>query len=115
MPRLILIGDTAGADYLSTFAASSRKLFFIARRTIDFLIFRYKAFGADRRFAQRTTKALVMPLFAFIFHLFHAGFEYLAASIASCRKCLIVAIRAEDAIILAAEWFIDERDLAHIA
>jgi len=70
MPWLILVGDTAGADYLSTFAASGRKLFLIARRTIDFLVFRYKAFGADWRFAQRTAKALVVPLFALIFHLF---------------------------------------------
>jgi len=115
MPWLILVGDTASADYLSTFAASRRKLLLIARRTIDFLVFRYKAFGTDRRFAQRTAKALVVPLFAFVFHLFHAGFEYLAASVASRRKCLIVAVRAEDAIILAAKWFVDQRDLAHIA
>jgi hypothetical protein len=88
---------------------------FVAGGAENFIVFGNKTLGPDGCFAQRTAKTAVVPLFAFVFHFFHTCFEYIATSIASCRKGLVVAVGAKYLLVFGAEGFIDQGNLAHAA
>lgn len=115
MPRLIFVGHAAGRDHLLALGASRRELLLVARSAKDVVVFRNERFGADGHFAVGTAEALVVPLLAFVLHLFHACTENLIASVASCRERLVVAVGAENPIVFTAERHIDEGNLAHTA
>jgi len=100
VPWLILVRHTAGGNHLFALCAPRRELLLIARRAINIVILRNETLRSDWALAMRTAEALVMPLLALVFHLFHTSSKDFIATVAPRRKCLIIAIRAEDAIIL---------------
>lgn len=115
MPGLVLVCHPAAGDHLFAFGATRGELLLVARCAVDFLIFRYKAFGADGRLAESAAETFVVPLFSFVFHFLHARSEYLATAIAASGECLVVTIGAEDTIVLRTERLVHQGDLAHTA
>jgi hypothetical protein len=115
VPWLVLVGHTTGRNNLLAFTASSCELFLVACSAVDVVIFGDKAFRSNCSFAQRTTETFVMPLFALVFHLFHARSENLATTVAPCGKGLVVAVSTEDPIILRPKWLVDQGNLALVA
>lgn len=69
MPGLVLVGHAATGDDLGALNASRSVLFLVAARTVDVVLTRNKGLGANRRFADATAEALLVPLSRFVFHL----------------------------------------------
>lgn len=87
----------------------------VARHAVDFVLFRYEALGADRLRAREAEETVLVELLRLVFHFFHARLKYLSALVAAGRKRLVVALATVELIVLVAKWFVDERQLAHIA
>lgn len=113
MPGLVLVCHSSGSYHLLTFRTSRGKLLLVTRSTEDVVVLRNEGFRADCHLTMCTAETFVVPLFSFVFHLFHSCSENLIASVTSCREGLVVAVGAEDPIIFTAERHVDQRDLAH--
>ena len=89
MIRIIFVADATLRDHLNTLGAFSRVGLLIARHTKYLVFFWYEALGTDGRRACEAQEAVLMELLSFVFHLFHAGLEYLRAFIASYNSTVL--------------------------
>lgn len=103
MPWLVAVRHATARDDLVAFDAPGGKLVFIAAGTVDVVVPRNEAPGANRVAAHAAAEALLVPLMALVLHLLCAGSENLAAAIAASGKGGVVAGGAVDLLGLGAE------------
>lgn len=72
VPGLVFVGHAAAGDDLGALDAPRGVLLLVAAGTVDVVLARNKGLGADRRFADATAEALLVPLSRFVFHLLGA-------------------------------------------
>lgn len=75
MIRLILVGDAALRNDLHALGALGGKVILVARHAVDFILFRYEAFGADGLRAREAEETVLVKLLRLVFHFFHAFFK----------------------------------------
>jgi len=105
--RLALIGDAVGCNYLCAFCAAQGKFVFIAAAAVNFVVLRYEGSCADSMFARNTHKALLVPLSSLVLEFFGASSKYFTAAVTFLSKWRIIAVAAENFVILGAEGLVD--------
>jgi hypothetical protein len=115
MPWLVFIGHSTSRNYLFALATPSGEFLLVTTGTINILIFRYEALGAYGRFTESTFKTSVVPLLSLIFHFLHPRSENLGTPITPSGESIVIAVGAEDPIVLAPKWLVHQRDFAFIA
>lgn len=108
MPWVVLVGHTARGDDLTALDASSSELLLVAARTVDLLLTRDEALGADGGLAHTATEALLVPLTGLVLHLLVACSEDLSTSVAPGGELSIIARTTEDLLHLTAELLVHE-------
>lgn len=115
MPRFILVSYASASNNLTALDASGGKLFFIASCAVNVVFPGDEGLGANGALANAAGETLLVPLSAFVFHLFGSCAEDFSTSIASSGESGIVAVCTIDLLVFRAKWLVDQRYSALVA
>lgn len=106
MPGIIAISDSTLGDHLAAFDTFGGKFLLVALSTVDVVLFRDEALGADGVLAGAAHETFLVPLPRFVLHFFHASLEYIATSVTSSGELCIIAGSTVDPVSLRAKLFV---------
>lgn len=108
VPWHVLVGHTSFIDHPTTLRTFLCKIAFIAWDTDNLLFTWDEAFVSDWFFADHTGEAFLMPLLTLVLKFLHSSSEGFSAPITPSSKVVVVAISAEDLVILWGKRLIDQ-------
>jgi len=114
MPRSPFVGHAALVDNPVALHATLGVIFLIARNAHHFLVTWDKTFCSNWLTTNFATKALFMPLLAFVLIFLHSCTEDVSASVASRGKVVVMTISAIKLLVFRCKWLIHKR-LATVA
>jgi hypothetical protein len=115
VPRFVLVSYASASNNLIALNASGSELFFIACCAVNVVFPRDEGLGANGALANAAGEALLVPLSAFVFHLFGSCAEDFSTSVAACGESGVVAVCTIDLLVLGAKGLVDQRYSALVA
>lgn len=103
VPRITLIGDTTATNNLQALCTSLSILLLVTGHAHYLVLAGDKALSANWLFTLYTDKALLMPLLTSVLVFAHPGLENALTAITTRRESLVIAIGAEELVILCRE------------
>lgn len=111
MPRGVLVSYSTLVDHPVALETALSILFLVARNAHNFLVTWDETLDSDWLQAGLATEALFVPLLASVFVLLHTCSEQSLASVAFGCIVVVMAVGAEESLVLVSERTIDERHL----
>jgi len=98
MPGVVAVGYSSLRDHLAALDALRSKLLLVALGTVDVVLLRDEALGADGVLAGAADEALLVPLTSLVLHLLHTSLEHVSTSVTSGGKLGVIAGAAVDSV-----------------
>jgi len=98
MPGVVAVSHSSLRDHLAALDALRRKLLFVTLGTVDVVLLRDEALGADGILACAADEALLVPLTSLVLHLLHTSLEDVSTSVTSGGKLGVIAGAAVDSV-----------------
>merc|ERR1712233_268578 len=98
MPGVVAVSHTSLRDHLAALDALGCKLLFITLGTVDVVLLRDEALGANGILAGAADEALLVPLTSFVLHLLHTSLEDVSTSVTSSGKLSVIAGTAVNSV-----------------
>lgn len=111
MPRSVLVSYSTLVDHPVALQTALSILFLVARNAHNFLVTWDETLDSDWLQAGLAGKALLVPLLASVFVLLHTCSEQSGASVAFGGIVVVMAVGAEESLVLVSERAIDQRHL----
>jgi len=106
MPGIVAVCDTSLSDHLAALDALGRKLLFITLGTVDVVLLRDEALGADGILAGAADEALLVPLTSLVLHLLHTSLEDVSTSVTASGKLGVIAGTAVNSVCLGTKLLV---------
>lgn len=115
MPWCVLVADATFVDHIRTLSAALGVLGLETWHADDSLVTWDETFVPDWLAAFSASKAVVMPLLAFVFKFLHASSERLSTLITPGSEVVVVAVAAVNLLVLGGKRLVHQRRLAPTA